>query len=76
MGIGDKLRHREYCDGCEKLGEMITIGGHRRCSIYKITMLEQHNVFIANKGVGSLPRPEKCLEEDIKPQPQKVTSNG
>lgn len=62
-----KLRNPNFCDGCEDLEILPVLSQMHRCKIYKINMLAQHDAFIANKGIGYYPRPEKCKEEDVCP---------
>jgi len=59
-----KLRHKEYCDGCEQLHELHTLAGHKRCVVYKKNMLPQEGNFIENRGLGYLKRPDICVKEN------------
>ena len=72
MTRGDKLKNKHFCDGCDELKNLMTLGGHRRCNIYKIMMLEKFDAYLANKGAGSFPRPDICMEEDKKLTETKV----
>lgn len=59
-----KLRHPDFCDGCEQLIELNTLGGHKRCKLLKKNMLPQQDAYIANRGLGHLPRPDICKKEN------------
>lgn len=59
-----KLKHQDFCDGCEQLEDLPTLGQHKRCKFYKINMLPQEDTFFANRGLGYLARPEKCKKEN------------
>jgi len=59
-----KLRNKNYCDSCEKLKELNTIGGHKRCEIYNKIMLSNENTFIASKGMGHILRLDICKKEN------------
>lgn len=59
-----KLRHKEYCDGCDQSKKLNTLGQHIRCEIYGKNMTPQDDIFIGNKGIGYFPRPQKCKDEN------------
>lgn len=59
-----KLRHPDFCDGCEQLLELNTLAQHKRCKLYKKNMLPRQDVYIANSGHGYLPRLEVCIKEN------------
>lgn len=58
------LRHKDFCDGCDQLTDLHTLGGHKRCKLYKKNMLPQEDIYLANKGLGYLTRPEACKKEN------------
>lgn len=58
------LRHQDFCDGCDQLTDLHTLGGHKKCKVYKKNMLSQEDIFLANRGLGSLARPENCKKEN------------
>ena len=59
-----KLRNKNYCDGCDQLVELKTIGGHKRCNIYRTVLLPNEDTFIASKGMGHVLRSEVCKKEN------------
>ena len=59
-----KLRHKDFCDGCLEMAELHTLAQHKRCNVYKKNMLPRDDVFLANRGLGYLPRPEICKNEN------------
>lgn len=59
-----KLRHEAYCDGCEQLKKLGTIGGHTRCDIYKRVMIPDDQLHLVNKGLGYFQRPDICKEQN------------
>ena len=71
-----KLKNKNFCDGCEHLKNLQTISQMHECKIYKIKMLAQYDAYIANKGFGYYPRPEKCQEEDQCPPKKEEKEEG
>lgn len=59
-----KLRNKEFCDGCDQLIELNTLAQHKRCKPYNKIMLPREDMFITNKGLGYLPRPDVCKKEN------------
>ncbi len=59
-----KLRHKDFCDSCEQLKDIGTLGGHKRCKIYSKTLLPKEEVFISSKGQGYINRLDICKEEN------------
>ena len=59
-----KLRNKDFCDGCEQLEDLGTIGGHKRCKIYKKTLLPKEEVFLASRGQGYIKRLDNCKKEN------------
>ena len=59
-----KLKHKDFCDGCEQLYELHTLAGHKRCVVYKINMLPQEGNLVENRGLGYLKRPDICVKEN------------
>jgi len=59
-----KLRHKDYCDGCDKLTEQITLGGHRRCTVYGKTLLPSEETHIMSNGQGYIKRLDVCKDEN------------
>lgn len=59
-----KLKHKDFCDGCEQLYDLHTLAGHKRCRLYKKNMLPQESELIANRGLGYLKRLEQCVKEN------------
>ena len=59
-----KLRHQDFCDGCEQLIDLHTMGQHKRCKPYKKNMLPQRDIYIAKRGLGEFPRMEICIKEN------------
>jgi hypothetical protein len=57
------LRHKDFCDGCEHLYDLHTLGQHKRCREYKKNFLPDESLFIATKQ-GYIKRPEICLKEN------------
>ena len=64
MAVKLTLKNKNYCDGCAQLTDLHTLGGHKRCKLYKKNMLPQEDIFIANKGLGYLSRLDVCKEEN------------
>ncbi len=61
-----KLRHKDFCDGCNQLVEIGTLGQHKRCDIFKDVLLPSEATHIASHGVGYIARPDKCKEKFTK----------
>jgi len=59
-----KLRYQDYCDGCENLKELNTIGGHKRCTLYKKNSLPKDDTFAGTLGIGKIARLEICKKEN------------
>lgn len=59
-----KLRNADFCDGCEHLVNLNTLGQHHRCKVYKRNMLAMDDIFFGSKGIGSFKRPEICKKEN------------
>lgn len=57
------LRNRNFCDGCKYLLDTNTLGGIKKCEIYRNNRTPEENAFIASKGSGYFPRPEHCIED-------------
>jgi len=57
------LRNKNFCDGCEHLKDCGVLGGLMRCEIYRNVRTPEHAEFLANKGSGYFPRPERCRED-------------
>lgn len=58
------LRHKDFCDGCDQMTELNTLGQHKRCRVYRKNFLPKDEVFIANKGLGYIERLEICKQEN------------
>lgn len=60
MDVKIKLRNPDFCDGCEHLRDLATIGGHKRCVLLKKNMLPQEDITYKH---GTLPRPKECKDQ-------------
>ena len=59
-----KLKHPEYCDGCDQLKKLMTLAQHSKCSKYQIVMLPKSDLLLTSRGNFQFPRPGKCKDED------------
>lgn len=59
-----KLRHVDYCDGCNCLKDLGTLGGHKRCNVYGKTLLPSEETHLMSKGRGYIKRLEICKKEN------------
>lgn len=59
-----KLRHMDFCDGCDNLKELNTIGGHMRCTIYGKNLLPSEETHLLSRGQGYIKRLEICKKEN------------
>ncbi|TSA28591.1 hypothetical protein D4R71_00365 [bacterium] len=59
-----KLRHKDFCDSCDHLTEQITLGGHKRCTIYGKILLPSEETHLMSKGQGYIKRLDICKEEN------------
>lgn len=59
-----KLRNIDFCDNCEQLKELNTLGQHKKCLVYGDVLLQQEDVFLNSKGLGYLKRPRKCKDDN------------
>lgn len=56
------LKHIDYCDGCSELKALSTLGGHKRCEVYKTILLPTADIELVSKGQGTIVRSDKCKE--------------
>ena len=60
-----KLKHKDFCDGCEQLVELNTLASHKRCKVYDKVMLPREDLFGTEyKGLGMIKRPDYCMQEN------------
>ena len=59
-----KLKNVLFCDGCSELQDLHTLGGHKRCKVYKKNFLPDESLLIENHGQGTIKRPEICQNEN------------
>lgn len=59
------IKHKDYCDGCSELENLNTLGGHKKCKVYKKVMLPSPSLEIESRGLGTIKRPDECKVENV-----------
>ena len=67
------LNHWRFCEGCEHMIDLETLGGHYKCKLYKRVMLPDWDLFHESKGLGYFRRLDACLKEN---EPVPVSQSG
>ena len=58
--------NKGFCEGCEHLQDLGTLGGHHKCSLYKRVMVPDFDAFNGSRGLGYFKRLECCIKEHEK----------
>ena len=57
------MKASDYCDKCNKIQALNTLGQHKKCTVYDKIMTPQYDTIAMGNGLGIFPKLKECKHE-------------